>query len=477
MTVLEGTGSARGIGRVLISACALVLAAGCAPPAAPGPSLGIGDAVMAGRLEGRLDALQRIANESGGTRAAGTPGFDRSADWVAAELGRLGYEVRFQRFQFWSFDEPAAASLQIVESAMHFAEPADLRTMIYSASGSVTAPVVSVGFDPAATTMDAPGCRAADWTAFPAGAIALLGPGDCWRREQVLRAEDAGAAAVIVAYPWLPAGGLRQPTLVSPDGIRIPALVASGSAGRQLLAAAATAASVSLSVSTVVRVGETRNVLATPRSGLDGPFVLVGAHLDSVRDGPGIDDNGSGVAALLALAEAAAGRPEAARLAYAFWGAEELGDVGSDHYVRTLDSDPRPFAYLNADMLGSPNGVAFVYDATTAPPGSAVIQRLLERELDALGVVAEPIDLTSGSDGAPFAAAGIPMGGVFSGAGDPKTADEVRTAGGTAGIPYDPCYHLACDDRANVDSGRLLALAGAVAGVALTLARSGSVTS
>ncbi len=432
---------------------------------------------MAGRLEARLDALQRIANESGGTRAAGTPGFDRSADWVAAEMGRLGYDVRFQPFQFWSFEVPAAASLEIVESAVHFAEPADLRTMIYSASGSVTAPVVSVGFDPVATAMDAPGCAAADWAAFPAGAIALLGPGDCWRREQVLRAEDAGAAAVIVAYPWLPTGGLRQPTLVSPDGIRIPALVASGSAGRQLLAAAATATSVRLSVSTVVGVGETRNVLATPRSGPGGSFVLVGAHLDSVRDGPGIDDNGSGVAALLALAEAAAGRPETVRLAYAFWGAEELGDVGSAHYVQTLGSGPRPFAYLNADMLGSPNGVAFVYDATTAPPGSAVIQRLLERELDALGVVSEPIDLTSGSDGAPFAAAGIPVGGVFSGAGDPKTADEVRTAGGTAGIPYDPCYHLACDDRANVDGGRLLALATAFANVALDLARAGSMTS
>jgi aminopeptidase S len=128
-------------------------------------------------------------------------------------------------------------------------------------------------------------------------------------------------------------------------------------------------------------------------------------------------------------------------------------------------------------MLGSPNGVAFVYDATTAPPGSAAIQRLFERELDALGVPAELIDLTSGSDGAPFAAAGIPMGGVFSGAADPKTADQARTAGGTAGIPYDPCYHLACDDRSNVDDGRLLSLATAFANVALDLARAGSVTS
>src|SRR4051794_12903910 len=155
---------------------------------------------------------------------------------------------------------------------------------------------------------------------------------------------------------------------------------------------------------------------------------MAGAHLDSVAQGPGINDDASGVAALLAAAERLR---DVAGVRLAFWAGEELGLYGSRRYVATLSPRRRRAirAYINLDMVGSPHPRAFVY--STGGRIDAVLRRAVRRT----GRRPVRTDLGRLSDHAPFARAGIPAGGLHTG----------------AGRPYDPCYHRACDTLGNVD--------------------------
>jgi Zn-dependent M28 family amino/carboxypeptidase len=125
-------------------------------------------------------------------------------------------------------------------------------------------------------------------------------------------------------------------------------------------------------------------VLAESRRGNPDNVVIVGAHLDSVFEGPGINDNGSGSAAVLAVAEQMSKVKPRNKVRFAWWGAEEFGLVGSDHYVANLSEEEREdiALYLNFDMIGSPNYVRFIYDGDgsafglAGPEGSAAIETL-----------------------------------------------------------------------------------------------------
>jgi len=221
--------------------------------------------------------------------------------------------------------------------------------------------------------------------------------------------------------------------------------------------------------------GTSVNVIAE-MAGWDGAeVVMLGAHLDSIRDGPGINDNGSGSMTLLALAEQLAGFDRPRRtVRFAFWGAEELGQIGSSAYVASLASDERQRlqAYLNFDMLGSPNYVRFVYADQRAAQGSEAITRLLASHLEAEGLAWWPIDLSGKSDHGPFALAGIPTGGLFSGGREDKTDAQADALGGTAGEPADPCSHRACDTIAKVSDDVLDEMADAIAHALVALAGS-----
>jgi aminopeptidase S len=128
-------------------------------------------------------------------------------------------------------------------------------------------------------------------------------------------------------------------------------------------------------------------------------------------------------------------------------------------------------AYLNLDMLGSPNAVPFVYDGRSEPPGSKAIADFLMAALAADDIDAELLDLSNASDHAPFSDAGIPTGGVFSGATERKTDTQAATFGGQAGEPMDACYHLACDTLSNVDIEQVATFGQAAASAAMALAR------
>ena len=204
---------------------------------------------------------------------------------------------------------------------------------------------------------------------------------------------------------------------------------------------------VRLEVDAVSERRETQNVIAETSGGEEGRVVMAGGHLDSVAGGPGINDNGSGSATLLELAEAIGPDPPGARVRLAFWGAEELGLVGSRHYVRSLSRDERERirAYINLDMVGSPNPVPALYS-----DGDADLARVLR---SAAGDPLGEVTVGGASDHAPFEEAGVPVNGLYTGSSER----------GPGGRPRDACYHLACDRIDNVDRPVLLRMARAAA--------------
>jgi aminopeptidase S len=226
-----------------------------------------------------------------------------------------------------------------------------------------------------------------------------------------------------------------------------------------------------------------RNVIAQTRNGDPGHVVMIGAHLDSVEDGPGIVDNGSGVATLLEIATQLGADPSVQNMVrFAFFGDEESGAQGSSGYLEGLSAGDRAKIklYLNVDMVASPNGGYFVQGGkqsswwrrlgrgsdpeTAGPPGSATIGRVLADELAKTGVTTPEIIEFVGDDESPFIAAGIPVGGAESGDEEDKTAEQAKAWGGQAGEPYDPCYHEACDRVDNVNRDVLDHYMRAIAG-------------
>ncbi|MEU5269143.1 M28 family metallopeptidase [Streptomyces hygroscopicus] len=196
------------------------------------------------------------------------------------------------------------------------------------------------------------------------------------------------------------------------------------------------------------------NLVADWPGGDDGKVVMAGSHLDSVQAGPGINDNGSGSAAILevALAVAKADLQPAKHLRFAWWGDEEDGMVGSTHYVASLASHEasKIDSYLNFDMLGSPNPGYFVYD------DDPELEKVFTDWYAAKDIATEPETEGDGrSDHAPFKDAGVRVGGLFSGAETTKSQAQADQWGGTAGEAFDPCYHSACDTVSNIDDKAL----------------------
>ncbi|MCM0675981.1 M28 family metallopeptidase [Micromonospora phytophila] len=228
------------------------------------------------------------------------------------------------------------------------------------------------------------------------------------------------------------------------------------------------------------------NLIADWPGGDPNAVVMSGAHLDSVSAGPGINDNGSGSAAILevALAVARSGFTPTRHLRFAWWGAEELGLRGSQHYVNNLPSTERAKIkqYLNFDMVGSPNAGYFVYDGDNSdgvgsgpgPAGSAQIEQTIQAYFTSIGVPTRGTDFDGRSDYGPFINVGIPAGGTFTGAEGTKTSAQASLWGGTAGQAFDPCYHRSCDTSANINDTALDRNADAIAYTVWTLAGAGT---
>ena len=395
----------------------------------PAPKPKPSPAITRGELNDHLAALQRIAARSDGNRSAGTPGYDASADYVAARLRDAGWRVERQQVPFTYF-RVEDASLKVDGRAL--ARGKEFQVLSYSGSGRASGALRSAGN----------GCARGDFAGLEPGEIALVARGVCFFRDKARNAERAGAGAVVVFEPVESRRGVPSGTLAVP-GIRIPVVLVSIRA----LGDAGDGTPVEVMVDAESRRGRTDNVIAETPGGEGDRIVMAGGHLDSVAGGPGINDNGSGVATLIEAAEAIGPRPPGARVRLAFWAAEELGLLGSRRYVSSLDraEKRRIAAYLNLDMVGSPNAVPELY-----ADGDASLARVLEQ---ASGPKLGKVAAGESSDHALFKAAGIAVNGLYTGSSE-------RGPGGRA---RDACYHLACDTIENVDRSVLLRMARATA--------------
>ena len=391
-------------------------------------------------------ALQKIADANNGIRTSGTPGYDASADYAVKVFEDAGLDVSVQDFTFQTFIALSPTVLEQVSPAP--AGPVVTNVMSYSGSGDVTAPVSTPGV--------VTGCDATDFAGFPVGNIALISRGACSFAQKATNADAAGAVGVVI-YNNVP--GTLNGTLGSDFTLDLPVTAVTQEVGQQL--AATPGLTMRLKADTFRGQATTSNVIAETPWGDPNNVVMVGAHLDSVNTGPGIQDDGSGVAGILETAQNMRKSNGVNKVRFALWGAEESGLVGSTHYVTNLTQAEKDkiALYLNFDMIGSPNHVFFVYDgddsdgvgAGPGPEGSAPIEKLFESYYAGTGNSWKGTDFSGRSDYGPFIADGIPSGGLFTGAEGIKTPEEAAIWGGTAGNQYDPCYHLACDNYDNIN--------------------------
>ena len=429
-------------------------------------------------------AFQEIADANDGVRLAGTSGYDESAEYVYDLMVAAGYNVTVQEFQFQLVSDVTPPELaQVAPNAVTYVDGVDYATMSYSGSGDVTAPV-------SAPSGDSRGCYASDWAGFTAGNIALVQRGTpagfplpaCTFRIKADNASAAGASAVLV-YNNIP--GLLNGTLAQPRYDK-SVMGLTQALGQQLLALVPGGLTMHIKTDTTAEIRTTRNIFAETSGGDPNHVIVIGAHLDSVSRGPGINDNGSGSAALLEIAQvfAAQGRVPYNKLRFAWWGAEEHGLIGSTYYVTNLSQADRDKIELNLnfDMIGSPNFVRFIYDGNNStfpvgtgvqqgPAGSGAIEQIFIDYFTSQGLQSEPTPFNGRSDYGPFILNGIPAGGLFTGAEGIKTAAQAAAYGGTAGQPYDPCYHLACDTFANNSNTGLDQMSDAVAHAVLLFSK------
>ena len=492
--------------RLLLGAVAGVIAALllAAPGFAGAPAVGcenrtnntydklLGCVTLAGVREHQA-ALQAIADANGGTRAVPTPGYDASVDYVVETLEAAGWSVSTDQFDF-TVAQPIKQLTPIV--ATHASGG-----VTGSALGTVTAAVTPIDINLTPPRASTSGCDGAfteaavgapltadpggvdDFAGFVAGRIALVQRGGCSFALKVANAQTAGAAAVIIFNQCNTPDRcitLSNITAAPPAGsafttITIPVVGTSFAAGESLAQAGTTA--------TVSVVNDPQsNVIAELPGTNDDNVVMAGAHLDSVPAGPGINDNGSGSAALLELAQQLAKVKPENTLRFGWWGAEEEGLIGSTAYVDGLSQAERDriALYLNFDMVGSPNYIQMVYDADEStfeapvaiPAGSTAIEDVFESFYTLLGEPYDDSAFDGRSDYQAFIDNGIPSGGLFTGAEEVKTAEQQAIWGGTAGEQFDPCYHLACDTFANNNDHALDVNSDAIAFATLTFAYS-----
>jgi Peptidase family M28/PA domain len=438
-------------------------------------------------------ALQRIADENDdpfypGTRAAGTEGYDNSVEYVAGLLKDAGYDVTLDPVEF-DFNFPATLRQLTPVQATY-----ETGVFTGSGSGTVEGQVIPVDINLTPPRASTSGCEAADFAGIDWSGdndIALVQRGTCFFGDKAHNAELAGAEAVIIFNqgdtPDREGLIVADATSITlPDGTtgtithNIPVVGASFADGVALSQPGSTAF-------VEVDPPEVRtdfNVIAELPGKNEDNVVMAGAHLDSVIEGPGIQDNGSGSAALLETALMMANLKPENTLRFAWWAAEEIGLLGSTDYVTGLSQAERDriALYMNYDMVGSPNYIFMVYDADEStfpapegvpiPEGSTAIEDLYESYYTLIGEPYDDTEFSGRSDYQAFIENGIPSGGLFTGAEEVKTEEQEAIWGGTAGEQFDPCYHLACDTFENINLHALEVNSDLIAFAMLTFAYS-----
>lgn len=439
-------------------------------------SSGIRAAVTPEAVERHMAALQDIAKRNGGNRAVGNPGYTASGAYVEAVLKQAGYHPRRQHFDF-TYEHVNKATLTELAPTAKAVEFSPLSYSPATPAGGVTAAV--------ATPSGALGCTARDYTgASVKNKIVVVRRGTCPFGQKAKAAKSAGAVAVVV---YNNTAGPLNGTLGEPSDDYAPAAGITQQAGQDLVKRlAAGPLRMKLVLDKVTEKRRTFNIVAETPWGNSNNVVMAGAHLDSVQEGPGINDNGSGSATILEVAAQLAKQKHLRnKVRFAWWGAEELGLVGSEHYVKDLKAkhpaDLKKIAtYLNFDMVGSPNYMIGVYDADQStyespvkiPAGSAQTEAVMTTYFDNRHQAWVDTEFDGRSDYDAFISNGIPASGLFTGAEVKKSKGDQLLFGGQEGKPYDPNYHQKGDRLSNVSMRAIDINSDAIAHTIVTLAKS-----
>lgn len=411
-------------------------------------------------------ALQDIAMRTNNNRMAGTEGYRQSVAYVAERLRNAGYIVRLQDFSIRIADDLSPPELkQVGPEQQDFLAGVDFLSMSFSGMRELTGNVHAVDLKiPSLRPNDSnSACEPEDFANFKPGDIALIQRGSCSFNSKVEHAKKAGALAVIIFNEGNEGRTELFSSRLDELSADFPVLSARYSVGEKLYnqkASGPTANRISIKINISNSARTVQNIIAETAEGNNNRVVVVGAHLDSVGSGPGINDNGSGSAAILEIAEqySALKLKPLNKLRFIWFGAEEFGLVGSEFYVDSLNASEREkiMAMLNFDMLGSPNYARFVYDgdnsgrtelnAVEGPAGSALIEKIFLDYFAHNNMATHPTAFNGRSDYGPFIRVGIPAGGLFSGAEEIKSPRMAEIYGGKAYEPFDPCYHRRCDN-------------------------------
>jgi len=417
------------------------------------------------------EALQNIADMNAGTRYTRTPGYAASAAYVLERMKRAGLNAHYETFDMPIWQENAAPVLRLTAPSAKTYKPGSAAddnspsVDFIALEHSPTKAVANVEVVPTtnikipSTGESTSGCDPADFPAATRGAVSLIQRGTCGFTQKLANAVAAGAVGVIL-FNEGNTDGRKSALFRSADPYYpIPGVLSSYAVGEELynLAKAGQHPKVDLGTSGFDKETLYPNVVAETKGGDRNHMVLAGAHLDSVEAGPGVNDDGSGTAFQLELAEQIAkGAPPRNKIRFLWFGGEEDGLVGSQYYAAHMSNAEvaRTDMMLDTDMIASSNFARLVYDGdgstfgsdVSGPPGSGKIEQVLRGYWDSQGRSSEPIPFDGRSDYVGFVNRGIPAGGVFAGAEAPKTAEQVKMYGGVEGEQLDPCYHEACDN-------------------------------
>ncbi len=418
-----------------------------------------------------LQRLAEIADANSGSRADGTPGYDASVDYVAGLLREKGFDVETPEFERMVLSDPGKPTLTVSGRSFPVSQAS---TLVTTPPGGLRA----VTLRPRKPS----GCTAADYgDANVRRAIVIVDDDGCSVVEKQAAAARQGAVGLLVV------SDSGTPGLFTPgyyQELKSPVAVIGSDVDAQLRR---TSSPVELVLDAETSTVTSRNVLAQTKTGDSRDVIMVGTRLDSAPNSPGMNDAGSGVAALLETAAQLGGSPSVENaVRFAFWGAGAAGGEGSTKYVAGLGGEGLAdiAMYLDFDMLGSPNAGFFTYDgdqsgqpnpdlpAASVPEGSAGIERTLAGYLNLAGVRPADMPLGRSGDDGPFLSAGVPIGGITTGSSGRKTPVQARLWGGQAGRPFDPNYRTPRDTITNVDRRTLGITGPAVAFAVGTYAQS-----
>jgi len=385
-------------------------------------------------------------------------GYDASAEFIMAHIKSISPALNpvLDLYDDTMWRNSASPGISIGDKA--FSWGPDFGIMTYSGSGVVEGV-------PSAPSGNPNGCSPEDWEGFPAGNTALVARGACSFCNKVFNAQQAGAGAFVLYF--LEGQNMFVPRLTCDWGKpNFPALSATYEVGQAI-----SGVSVRVEASGENIQKKSSNVILDFPGGDPNFVVVLGAHLDSVPDTPGINDNGSGSALIMEILRTAVikyldgGMKNGLR--FCWFGSEEWGLIGSRKYVGKLSSEEKLkiAGMLNFDMMASPNGGNFINKGSMdpmTPTASGYIQRQFELGFEYQGAPWQWSGL-GGSDYVSFLEAGIPAGGINAGASSRKTQEMAAKFGGVAGQPYAPCYHKACDTKSNYDPERLFTTTKATA--------------